>query len=377
MTQAHVARRLSRLVALAILGGCGDDRASPRDAGGASDVEAHLDLPRTDVVEARPDLPIPEDAASARDAATQDVTVPPACTVASEARTVTPGAQVEGPCASASFSVQTLAFTSTPQPLSLDLFLPRGARPRATVLWIHGGGWTSGSRTNVEQARWLVCEGYAVASIDYRLTGVAQFPAQIHDVKAAVRFLRARAEEFQLDPERFAAFGSSAGGHLAALLGTSGGEASLEDPAQGHPGVSSRVQAVVDWYGPTDLPQMDGQLLAPPSMCAPGSATHGTAGSAESRLVGCAVREPSCAARAAAASPLPRVDPSDPPFLIMHGDRDCVVPQQQSSALAAALRGSTGCVASRLVLGAAHGGQGWLTAEVRNEVRGFLRQVFP
>ncbi|RYZ42879.1 MAG: alpha/beta hydrolase [Myxococcaceae bacterium] len=108
------------------------------------------------------------------------------------------------------------------------------------------GRWRGSSLLDVNQARRLVCRGYAVASIDYRLSDAAVLPAQIHDVKAAVRFLRANASSYNLDPARFAAFGSSAGGHHAALAGTSQGVAGLEDPSQGNGGVSSAVQAVVD-----------------------------------------------------------------------------------------------------------------------------------
>ncbi len=110
----------------------------------------------------------------------------------------------------------------------LDVYLPAGDGPFPTLIWVHGGGWQNGDKTSARPALEFLDEGYAVASLDYRLSGVATFPAQIQDCKAGLRFLRAHAAEYRLDPTRFCAMGSSAGGHLVALLGTSGGEASFE-----------------------------------------------------------------------------------------------------------------------------------------------------
>jgi acetyl esterase/lipase len=196
-------------------------------------------------------------------------------------------------CADATAAPMTIAYAAGADN-KLDLRKPStGAGPFPTVIWIHGGGWKGGSRTDVFQAYRLVCSGYAVASIDYRLSGTAPFPAQIYDVKAAIRFLRANAKTYNLDPQRFATFGSSAGGHLAALAATSAGVADLEDMTLGNPGVSSAVSAAVVWYGPTDIGQMDSALLA--QGCAPGTASHGQAGSAESDFLGCTVNTAACA----------------------------------------------------------------------------------
>ena len=148
--------------------------------------------------------------------------------------------------------------------LLLDLYLPEGApRPLPLVVWIHGGGWRNGAKEQTP-ARRLVERGYAVASINYRLSGEAIFPAQIHDCKAAVRWLRANAAKYGLDAGRVAAWGSSAGGHLVALLGTSGGIMELEG-GLGNADQSSRVQAVVDFFGPHGFPQdgRGGQQNAP------------------------------------------------------------------------------------------------------------------
>ncbi|MHC4933721.1 MAG: alpha/beta hydrolase fold domain-containing protein [Planctomycetota bacterium] len=195
--------------------------------------------------------------------------------------------------------------------LKLDLYLPRKARPPTPlVVWIHGGGWSKGSRTRCPAVS-LTKARFAVASIDYRLAPAARFPAQIHDCKAAVRWLRANAERYGIDPKRIGAWGSSAGGHLAALLGTSGDVQDLEGEG-GHPKQSSRVQAVVDFCGPTDL-----RLLLK--------------GPAVSALLGDATN-------AVAASPVVHASRDDPPFFIVHGAKDRLVPVQQAELLHAALR---------------------------------------
>ena len=145
--------------------------------------------------------------------------------------------------------------------LLLDLYLPEKPQgPLPLVIWIHGGAWLGGDKADCP-ARRLVQRGYAVASVNYRLSNEAIFPAQIKDCKAAVRWLRAHTAEYGLDAGHFGVWGASAGGHLVALLGTSG---DTKDFDKGENlGVSSRVQAVCDWFGPTDLLQMQGALRRP------------------------------------------------------------------------------------------------------------------
>ncbi|MBK7864943.1 MAG: alpha/beta hydrolase, partial [Archangiaceae bacterium] len=167
--------------------------------------------------------------------------------------------------------------------------------------------------------------------IDYRLSGVARFPAQIHDVKAAVRWLRAHATQYRLDPARLSAWGQSAGAHLAMLLGTSSGVTALEDLSQGNPTESSRIGAVIDWFGPTDFLKMDAQTV---SGCS--SQNHDAADSPESKLVGCQIQ--TCPQKSNAASPLTYVDAADPPMVLMHGAKDCTVPTPQANLMDAALR---------------------------------------
>ena len=198
------------------------------------------------------------------------------------------------------------------QDQKLDLFFPRaGEQPYPLVIYIHGGGWRNGSKTT---GGWygdvtddLLNRGYAVASIDYRLTPAAKWPAYIHDCKAAVRFLRANASKYNLDPNRVGTWGTSAGGHLVALLGTTDASAKLEGDG-GNPEQSSRVQAVVDFFGPSDLTKM----------FRGGDRGQETFGDAE------ALKQ---------ASPIEYVSKDDPPFLIIQGDKDPLVPVEQSRML--------------------------------------------
>jgi acetyl esterase/lipase len=255
---------------------------------------------------------------------------------------------------------------------TLDLYLPTtGSAPFPTVIWIHGGGWVMGDKADVASAKRLVCKGYAVASINYRLSGVAKFPAQIYDVKAAIRYLRANASTYALDATRFATFGSSAGGHLSSFIGSLGSIAGVEDLTQGNANVSSSVKAAIAWYGPSDFSQMDAQALA--QGCGAGAATHGGNGSPESGLVGCTVSDPACANAVSGANPANFVQGLSVPMLFMHGSQDCTVPVGQSL-LMRTQRDSRGIPGTfkRIVLGAGHGGLAWETSPVQDAVSEFL-----
>jgi acetyl esterase/lipase len=226
----------------------------------------------------------------------------------------------------------------------LDLYLPKAGTNLPLIINIHGGAFKMGSKEQGVPLDYLG-QGYAVASINYRLSQHAKFPAQIEDCKAAVRWLRAHAAEYRLNPNRFAAWGSSAGGHLASMLGTTGDTnvfdvgANLDQP--------SRVQAVVDYFGPTDFLQMDAHRL-------PTGMTHDPANSPESELIGGAIQENQD--KAAKANPITYVTPGDPPFLICHGDADPLVPHHQSELLEAALKKAGIPVIFYTVKGAGHGG---------------------
>lgn len=226
----------------------------------------------------------------------------------------------------------------------LDLYLPPNPQgPLPVILWVHGGGWQSGSKENCLPLRQGYLErGYALASLGYRLSGDAVFPAQIEDCKAAIRWLRAHAVQYGLDPARFAVWGSSAGGHLAALLGTSGDVASFDTGA--HLDASSRVQAVCDFYGPTDFEAF---------VRTPGYESHARPESPEARLLGGLVSEQK--ERARLANPITHVSADDPPFLIVHGSQDPVVPLEQSALLFEALKQAGVSAHFHTIEGAGHG----------------------
>jgi len=225
----------------------------------------------------------------------------------------------------------------------LDLYLPPASGPLPLVVFIHGGAFKMGDKADRPPLE-LVAAGYAVAAINYRLSQHALFPAQIEDCKAAVRWLRAHAPEYGLDSDRFAAYGPSAGGHLAAMLGTSG-HVSAFDVGE-HLDVASRVQAVIDFFGPTDFLQMDAHRL-------PDGMLHDPPDSPESLLVGGAIQERP--ERVARANPVTYVTADAPPFLIVHGDRDPLVPHHQSVLLAEALIRAGAFVSFYTVKGGGHG----------------------
>ncbi len=237
----------------------------------------------------------------------------------------------------------------------LDLYLPEKAEgPLPLVVWIHGGAWWAGSKEGCPAVP-LATKGYAVASINYRLSQHALFPAQIEDCKAAIRWLRANAAKYRLDPDHIGVWGSSAGGHLVAMLGTTGNVKELEGEG-GNLDQSSRVQCVVDWFGPTDMATMGKQADNP--------------GTPVAKLIGGPVQEKKEMARNA--SPLTYVSKDSAPFLIMHGDQDNTVPLDQSEVLAKALKKAGVEVDLVIVKGNGHGGPGFNTVENRKLIEDFF-----
>jgi acetyl esterase/lipase len=266
-------------------------------------------------------------------------------------------------------------------PLHLDLYLPAvGSGPFPTVVWIHGGGWSGGTYTTVPaDAPALLARGIAVASVEYRLTSQAgqfgsepvTFPAQIEDVKGAVRWLRAHASTYGLDPARMGSHGASAGAHLSALLATSGGASAIEGTVGGNPGFSSAVQAAADVFGPTALLYMDLDVTTPPGS----TIVHDDPSSPESHLIGfdgpgegigvlrANISNPSApfpffASLVTQADPIHWVDTNDPPMFIAHGTADSTVPMNQSRRLADALRAAGVPVTFHAHIGGVHGNVG-------------------
>lgn len=234
------------------------------------------------------------------------------------------------------------------RPLALDLYIPPETHPRPPqgfplVIYIHGGGWLEGDRhlsgpfvdfPGVLAS--LAARGYVVASIDYRLSGEATFPAQIQDVKAAIRWIRSRSSEYDLDPARAMTWGASAGGHLAALTAVTCNVPALE-PAQssGGPGIppqtSDCIQGAVSWYGVFDIATIAAQARE-------GNAfSRDVASVPEWRLLGCFAQ--ACKnGQIAAASPVTYVDATDPPMLLITGTEDTIVPYQQTIEMAEKLK---------------------------------------
>ena len=205
--------------------------------------------------------------------------------------------------------------------MKLDLYLPKNVEGRLLVtVWIHGGGWSQGTRNN-PQTPWVARHGYAVASIEYRLSGQANFPAQIHDCKAAIRWLRANADTYNLDPNRIAAIGGSAGAHLALLLGLTCGVEVLEGDG-GNPDQSSCVKTVVNLFGPTDMAAHARARL---------SYNRKDYENAAEKLIGAPFAE--APEKYEAASPTTYITADDPPILTIHGDKDEVVPIEQARLL--------------------------------------------
>ena len=229
--------------------------------------------------------------------------------------------------------------------LSLDLYLPtEGTGPFPIIVAIHGGGWAAGRKEEAQGIR-QASRGYAVAAISYRLSGVATFPAQIEDCKAAVRWLRANAKKYNLDADRVGATGHSAGGHLASLLGTAG--SAKEFDKGDHLEFSSRVKAVCALSGPTDFLQMDAHALKDARL------KHDIGGSPESRLIGGPIQDNK--EKVAKANPITYVSKESTPFLLIHGDQDPLVPVHQAQLLHDALKEKGVPVQLHIVKGAGHG----------------------
>lgn len=245
--------------------------------------------------------------------------------------------------------------------LTLDLYRREpSATPSPVIVWIHAGGWSSGDKSTTPAAA-LVTGGFAVASIDYRLSSEAKFPAQINDCKAAIRWLRANAKTYNLDADHIGVWGHEAGGHLASLLGTTGDVKELEGD-EGNLDQSSRVQAVVDIAGISDLMQP-----ADPDSKAKPAATPAAL------LIGGAVADNKEAAQKA--SPITYVSKDDPPFLVIHGTADQAVSPRQSELFVASLKVAGVNASLDLQIGASNDLGQLLTMPVLETVTSFFNQL--
>ncbi|GHU69909.1 alpha/beta hydrolase [Spirochaetia bacterium] len=225
-----------------------------------------------------------------------------------------------------------LAYATKSQSEKLDIYLPeRGDGPFPVIIFIHGGGFSFGDKAENQVKPYMVGleKGYAVVSLNYRMSGEAIFPAAVQDVKAAVRFLRANAAKYKLDGKRFVAAGGSAGANLVCLICTTGDSTVFDDTSLGNAGVSSAVQAGVSWYAPVDFGKLDEQL----NQNGFGPGTHGDARSFESMYLGGQLSKLT-PDKIQAANPVTYVTANVPPMFIQAGRNDHQVPWQQSELLA-------------------------------------------
>ena len=251
--------------------------------------------------------------------------------------------------------------TEAEQKLRLDVSRSRSSRKCPVIIWVHGGAWRAGSKDRVPVTG-LLDHGFAIASIDYRLSPVAEFPAQVHDIKAAIRFLRANGATYNFDPDHFVIAGSSAGGHLAALVGVSNDVVALEGSVGNNSSFSSNVQGIVSFYGATNLQTILSQ-----------STPHGLSVRvpALQLLLGGQPSEQQDLAKLA--SPVAHVDSTDPPLLLIHGDQDPQMPINQAHELHGKYKQLGLPVEFEVVHGGAHGGKQFFDNEMLDHVAEYLK----
>ncbi len=264
-----------------------------------------------------------------------------------------------------------LAYAATENPRQrLDLFLPKNresGKKLPVLVFVHGGAWQAGGKEDGRgQVMRFVAEGKcAGVSIGYRLSQEAKWPAQIHDCKAAIRWIKSHADEHRLDGERIVVWGASAGGHLVAVLGASAGVDEMDGKIGPHTDKDTKVAGVIDFFGPTDVSKMNAQRL-------PGTMDHDTANAPEAKLLGGPVQ--TIPDKVKSANPLTYVDKSDPPFLMVHGDKDPLVPHGQSGILEAELKKAGVVNELYTVKGGGHGG--FRDPAVPRKVEAFLLKQF-
>jgi acetyl esterase/lipase len=252
------------------------------------------------------------------------------------------------------------ATTAAGEPLLLDLYLPEDGAGAPLIVWVHGGAWENGNKSAMPMAP-IVERGFAIASLDFSPASKAPFPGQIHEIKAAVRYLRAQASRYGYDARRIGIAGASSGAHLAAVVGTSNGHAELEGALGDHRGVSSEVHAILSYFAATNLTTILAQStpfglrIREPAL---------------TRLLGAMPKDNEVLARLA--SPVFEVDADDPPLLLLHGDQDPQMPINQSHELEGAY-GRLGLEAELIVVhGAAHGGDAFYSPDNVERVTAFL-----
>jgi acetyl esterase/lipase len=264
-----------------------------------------------------------------------------------------------------------IAYATKSEAEKLDIYLPNKEQETYPVIVaVHGGAFMMGDKADGQLNPMLegLKHGYAVVSVNYRMSGEATFPANIQDVKAAIRWIRANAKQYHLDADKIAVWGGSAGGNLVSMAGTSGGVAEFDDATLGNADQSSKVQAVVDYFGPTNFLKMDEYFKKSKK----GEANHSAADSPESKVIGGKLS--TMAAKVKAADPTTYITPDDPPFFIAHGTNDGTVPTEMSIQFSKDLAKVIGAdkVQLNLIKGAGHGGPQFEKKELLDKVFTFL-----
>ncbi|EDM27713.1 probable lipase/esterase [Lentisphaera araneosa HTCC2155] len=245
--------------------------------------------------------------------------------------------------------------------LEMDIYFPKGKQEnRPMLMWIHGGGWKGGSKKDCK-LQWLTEYGYVVASVSYRFSQEAKFPAQIHDCKAALRFLKANAVKYGLDKKRFAVGGSSAGGQLAALMATSSGDDFLDGELGDYSEENTQVSAVIDFYGASDF--LLREKNQPEKVNKKGGVVY--------ELLGGNIQDKKDLAKKASAAY--QVDHKDSPILIIHGSKDRVVLPGQSKRLHEVYQSKGLNSQLHILEGASHGGKAFGDEEVKKNILKFLK----
>ena len=267
----------------------------------------------------------------------------------------------------AQYEVQTFNYASTKNPRQeLDVLIPHQIQNSRLpcLIFIHGGGWRSGNKRQGQPhlQSYVNSQQFIGVTIGYRLSDEQVWPAQLHDCKAAIRFLYANAKKLNIDTNRLVVFGTSAGGHLAAAIATTGNAPTLNGQIGRHLTQPSAVAGAISYYGPTDFQRMDDF---------PCKFKHDAPDSPESRLIGSPIQ--SAPGKTQAANPITYVDSHDPPLMCIHGDSDNLVPINQSELLNEALRKQNVPTALIKIIGGGHGG--FINPDIKKVERQFIDAI--
>lgn len=260
----------------------------------------------------------------------------------------------------------------------LDIYQPKNQKKLTPcIIWIHGGGWGKGHKAEdgsaIDHLELLLKNGYTLVSINYRLSSDSIFPACIYDCKAAIRFIKANAKKYNIDSSKIGVAGPSAGGHLSVFMGTSGGVKEFDNLNLGNANVSSRVNAVLDLFGPTDFYAMDKNVPSTPPDSCTNPLNHNKPNSPEAKLLGCKISD--CPELVKKANPLTYISSDDPDFLIVHGSFDCLVSPTCSKMLNEELKKNN--IKSELIIlnHAKHGGKEFKTLEIQTIYLNFFNKA--